>query len=131
MTAKTYNFKTDHFPTNRAEWSVINNEFNRIVNSYTDTYGDEEDICCWRLNNTVEKDKVYHYKINGKVTVLNPCQLGFVQAHKCYTKQPEERHNYNTRYRERKNKLTISHICGNSLCKHNQLDQKDINIIIS
>jgi len=130
MTAETYNFRTDHFLTTDEEWKEIDNEFNRIKTSYTDTYGEQQGICCWRLNNTTERDKIYHFKINGKVTVLNPCQLGFVQAHKCYTKQPEEKHNYNTRFRERKDKLTISHVCGNSLCingNHMKIEIQSIN----
>lgn len=116
MTARLYKFKRDHFPTSKQEQREINKAFKRIKNSYTDTYGPKRGNCCWRLNNTVEINKFYHFKINNKVTTLNPCQLGFVKVHKCYTKQPQNEHNHNTSYRERQNKLTISHVCGNSLC---------------
>lgn len=129
MTSILYEFKASHLPTTDNEWSLIDDEFKRIVNSYTDTYGDEEYPCCWRINNTQEKNKVHHFSINGKGKTLNVCQLGFVRAHKCYTKQPPDRHNYNTRYRN-KNNLTISHICGNSLCingNHMKIEPQSIN----
>ena len=130
MTATLYNFRKDHFPTTVLEWSDIDTKFRKILNSYTDSYGEKEGSHCWRINNTVEKDKVHHFSVNGKVLALNPCQLGFVQAHKCYTKQPVDGHNYNTRYRKRKNKLTISHVCGNSLCingNHMKIETQSIN----